>query len=104
MLDEKVEKNLEELEECLRKSAASYENDPKQFYQKGIFQMGAFIRLYADLMRTLGVKLRDDVLNECNEANSNRLEKLFYDWDHFLDHIESHQVNTPKLPQNNNLK
>lgn len=90
-----IDKHIFELEKCLESSMKNYENDSFQFCQKEIFKMGSFIRIYSDLMKTIGAQIKEDVLSELEiiEHNtdknfSQRLECLFKRWNEFLEFVE----------------
>lgn len=84
--NDEVEKKFSELETCLAKSVSSFQDDPGGFRDKGIFQMGAFIRIFADIMKMLDVPVKEDVLSE--DKLGQRLGRLFSDWDRFLERVD----------------
>lgn len=95
--DESIEKHFAELERCLATSKTSFENDPVHFRERGIFQMAGFIRTFADLMKSLDARLRDDVF-AAHELVSTRVKRFMADWDQFLELVEVLKRSVQSLP------
>lgn len=94
--EKRAHKQVDELESCLSKSVARFETNAAEFcHRGGIFQMGSFIRIYADLMRCLNAQLRDDLHSaDENPRIAPRLDQLFSRWDEFLDRVDQTHVTT----------
>lgn len=94
-MSNEIEKHFQELKSCLSKSISSFEDDPLGFRQRGIFQMGAFIRIFSQLMKSLDVQFREDVYS--HDYLTDRIETFLNEWDRFLELVDARVIDFPSL-------